>query len=166
MNCPTAAFSTQKNVTGGTAGSLGAETPRIWTSAAASTPDQVTVTPWPRCTVPTAKRLSNLGGAGTAMRVLNAPISLPPGRGPPPGEETVKEPGSRNPLAGPGPDGGSEEDAPIRSLRGFQRIHLKAGESRAVKVAVAVEDVPKEKVEISVGSGQPVGSTPHVKGLL
>jgi beta-glucosidase len=56
--------------------------------------------------------------------------------------------------------------APIRSLRGFQRIHLKAGESRAVKFTVAAEDVPKEKVEIGVGGGQPVGSTPHVKSSL
>jgi beta-glucosidase len=55
-------------------------------------------------------------------------------------------------------------DAPIRSLRGFQRIHLKAGESRQVRFTVGAEDVPKEKV--SVGGGQPVGSTPQVKGPL
>jgi beta-glucosidase len=57
-------------------------------------------------------------------------------------------------------------DAPIRILRGFQRIHLKAGESRQVMFTVAAEDVPKEKVEISVGGRHPVGSTPHVKGSL
>ena len=57
-------------------------------------------------------------------------------------------------------------DAPIRSLRGFRRIHLKAGESREVKFTVAAEDVPKEKVEIGVGGGQPVAGTPHVKGSL
>jgi beta-glucosidase len=62
--------------------------------------------------------------------------------------------------------GGSEDDAPVRSLRGFQRLHLKAGESREVKFTVAAEYVPKEKVEISVGGGQPVGSTLHVKGTL
>ena len=62
--------------------------------------------------------------------------------------------------------GGSEGDAPIRSLRGLQRIHLKACESGAVKFTVAAEDVPKEKVEIIAGGGQPVGSTPHVNGLL
>jgi hypothetical protein len=44
-------------------------------------------------------------------------------------------------------------DAPIRSLCGFLRIHLKAGESRAVKFTVAAEDVPKEKV--SVGADSP-----------
>ena len=57
-------------------------------------------------------------------------------------------------------------DAPIRNLRGFQRIHLKVGESRQVRFTVGAEDVPKEKVEISVGGGQPVGSTPHVMGSL
>jgi beta-glucosidase len=62
--------------------------------------------------------------------------------------------------------GGSEEDAAIRNLRGFERIRLKAGESREVKFMVAADDVPKGKVEIGVGGGQPVGSTPHVKGWL
>ena len=62
--------------------------------------------------------------------------------------------------------GGADPDAPIRDLRGFQRIHLKAGESREVQFMLAIEDVPKAKVEISVGGGQPVGSTPHVKGSL
>jgi beta-glucosidase len=62
--------------------------------------------------------------------------------------------------------GGSGEDAPVRNLRGFERIHLKAGESRRVKFTVAAEDVPKDKVEISVGGGQPIGTTPHVRGAL
>ena len=62
--------------------------------------------------------------------------------------------------------GDSEEDAPIRSLRGFQRIHLRAGESREVMFTLAAEDVPKAKVEISVGGGQPVGNTSYVKGSL
>jgi beta-glucosidase len=62
--------------------------------------------------------------------------------------------------------GGSGEDAPVRSLRGFQRIHLRAGESRQVRFTVASDIVPKDKVEISVGGGQPVGNTPHVKGSL
>jgi beta-glucosidase len=62
--------------------------------------------------------------------------------------------------------GGAGEDAPVRSLRGFQRIHLRAGESRQVKFAIGAEDVPKDKVEISVGGGQPLGSTPHVRGSL
>jgi beta-glucosidase len=62
--------------------------------------------------------------------------------------------------------GGAGEDAPVRSLRGFQRIHLRAGQSRVVKFTVAAEDVPKDKVEFSVGGGQPVGNTPHMKGSL
>ncbi len=62
--------------------------------------------------------------------------------------------------------GGSEEDAPIRSLRGFLRIHLKAGERREVEFTLAAGDVPKARVEISVGGGQPVGSTAYVKGSL
>ena len=61
--------------------------------------------------------------------------------------------------------GGPGEDAPVRSLRGFQRIHLRAGESRQVRFALE-SDVPPGKLEISVGSGQPVGNTPHVKGAL
>ncbi len=62
--------------------------------------------------------------------------------------------------------GGSGEEAPVRSLRGFQRIHLRAGESREVSFALASDDLPESKVEISVGGGQPVGTTPHVKGSL
>jgi beta-glucosidase len=62
--------------------------------------------------------------------------------------------------------GGSGDGAPIRNLRGFQRIHLKAGESRQVTFTVAAGDLPKSTVEVSVGGGQPLGNTPHVKGSL
>jgi beta-glucosidase len=62
--------------------------------------------------------------------------------------------------------GEAGEDAPVRSLRGFQRVHLKAGESREVKFVLRAEDVPKTKVEISVGGGQPLAGTPFVKGSL
>jgi beta-glucosidase len=62
--------------------------------------------------------------------------------------------------------GGAAADAPVRSLLGFERIHLRSGESRQVRFTVASESVPKSKVEISVGGGQPVGNTPHVKGSL
>ena len=62
--------------------------------------------------------------------------------------------------------GGSGENAPVRSLRGFLRIHLKAGESRQVKFALAAGDVPKDRVEVSVGGGQPIASTACVKGTL
>jgi beta-glucosidase len=62
--------------------------------------------------------------------------------------------------------GGAGEDAPVRSLRGFQRIHLRAGETRQVNFTVTSEDLPKNKVEISVGGGQPVGNVPRVSGTL
>jgi beta-glucosidase len=61
--------------------------------------------------------------------------------------------------------GGPGEDAPVRSLRGFERIHLRAGESREVSFGLE-SDVPASKVEISVGGGQPLGNIPHVKGAL
>lgn len=48
-------------------------------------------------------------------------------------------------------------------LAGFQRIHLKAGESREVNFAVTGA---KAHARISVGSGQPVGSIPRVTGTL
>jgi beta-glucosidase len=41
--------------------------------------------------------------------------------------------------------GGADQDAPIRSLRGFQRIHLRAGESREVKFILPHEDLPKDR---------------------
>jgi len=62
--------------------------------------------------------------------------------------------------------GGTETGAPLRSLRGFQRVALRAGESREVKFTLAAADLPKAAVEISVGGGQPVGSVPHVQGSL
>jgi beta-glucosidase len=62
--------------------------------------------------------------------------------------------------------GGPEEGAPIRSLRGFQRIHLRAGESREVRFVLGSDDVPKSTVEVSVGGGQPLANTPHVRGTL
>ena len=56
--------------------------------------------------------------------------------------------------------------APIRALKGFQRIALKAGESKTVSFTLTPEQLslvnekgesyqPKEKVEISIGGGQP-----------
>jgi beta-glucosidase len=62
--------------------------------------------------------------------------------------------------------GGAEDGAPIRSLRGFQRIHLGAGQSRQLSFTVAAGDLPKATVEVSVGGGQPVGSGSYVKGAL
>ena len=62
--------------------------------------------------------------------------------------------------------GDAGDEAPIRSLRGFERIHLSAGESREVKFSLAPKELPEGKMEISVGGGQPVGTTPHVNGVL
>jgi beta-glucosidase len=62
--------------------------------------------------------------------------------------------------------GGPEEGAPIRSLRGFQRIHLRAGESREVSFTLGADDVPKSAVEVSVGGGQPLAGIPHARGTL
>jgi beta-glucosidase len=62
--------------------------------------------------------------------------------------------------------GGTGEEVPIRNLRGFQRIHMRAGESREVRFTPGSDDLPKSSVGISVGGGQPVGNMPHVKGTL
>jgi beta-glucosidase len=62
--------------------------------------------------------------------------------------------------------GGAAPEAPIRSLRGFQRVHLRSGESREVTFTLGAADLPKVPVEISVGGGQAAGNTPHVKGKL
>jgi beta-glucosidase len=62
--------------------------------------------------------------------------------------------------------GGHEEGAPIRSLRGFQRIHLRAGESRQVTFTLGSDELPKSAVEVSVGGGQPSAGTPHLRGPL
>ncbi len=62
--------------------------------------------------------------------------------------------------------GGPGTEAPIRSLRGFQRIHLRAGESRQVRFALDAGELPESPVEVSVGGGQPMETIPHVSGSL
>jgi beta-glucosidase len=62
--------------------------------------------------------------------------------------------------------GDPEEEAPIRSLRGFQRIHLLAGESREVKFTLDSDNLPKSELEVSIGGGQPLSDIPHVRGKL
>jgi len=54
----------------------------------------------------------------------------------------------------------------IRLLKGFERIHLRAGETREVEFTLPAEVVPKAKVTVSVGGGQPVGSVPHAETTL
>jgi beta-glucosidase len=63
-------------------------------------------------------------------------------------------------------DGGGAADDPIRQLRGFQRVHLRAGETRDVEFALDAADLPKGKVKISVGGGQPTGKVARVEGVL
>jgi beta-glucosidase len=62
--------------------------------------------------------------------------------------------------------GAGRADDPIRNLRGFERVHLRAGETREVEFTLGLADVPKGKVKISVGGGQPVGQIAHVDGTL
>ena len=62
--------------------------------------------------------------------------------------------------------GGPGDDAPVRNLRGFQRIHLRAGESRQVSFTLGGEALPPSTVDISVGGGQPGGNVPQVRGTL
>ncbi len=54
-------------------------------------------------------------------------------------------------------------DGAIRDLRGFERVHLRAGETREVEFTTPL---PRGRVEISVGGGQPVGQVPHVSTTL
>jgi beta-glucosidase len=62
--------------------------------------------------------------------------------------------------------GGAGDESPMRNLRGFQRVHLRAGQSQQVTFTLKPTDLPAAKVEISVGGGQPLGTTPHVAGTL
>ncbi len=63
-------------------------------------------------------------------------------------------------------DGGGTADAAIRQLRGFQRVHLRAGETRDVQFTLESSALPQGKVKISVGGGQPVGAVPHVEATM
>jgi beta-glucosidase len=54
----------------------------------------------------------------------------------------------------------------IRQLRGFQRIHLKPGESGEVDFSIPAAELPKDKLKISVGGGQPIGKIPHLDAVL
>jgi beta-glucosidase len=63
-------------------------------------------------------------------------------------------------------EGGGAADDAIRRLCGFQRVHLRAGEAREVEFTLAAGDVPKDKLKISVGGGQPVGRVARVEGVL
>ena len=51
----------------------------------------------------------------------------------------------------------------LRTLRGFQRVHLRAGESKDVKFNLDDDDLPKDAIAVTVGGGQPVGKIPFVE---
>jgi beta-glucosidase len=51
----------------------------------------------------------------------------------------------------------------IRTLRGFQHVHLRAGESKDVKFTVTGDDLPKDAIQFAIGGGQPVGKVPFVE---
>jgi beta-glucosidase len=65
--------------------------------------------------------------------------------------------------------------APLRALRGFKRIHLKAGESQRVRFDLKDRDlsmvseageviIPQGEYSVSVGGGQPNTGAPTVAG--
>jgi beta-glucosidase len=54
-------------------------------------------------------------------------------------------------------------DGAIRSLRALQRVHLRAGESKVVKVSLDGEDLPKRRIKLTIGGGQPAGKVPFVE---
>jgi beta-glucosidase len=60
---------------------------------------------------------------------------------------------------------GGADDA-VRELRGFERVHLRPGETRPVEFTIAPEHLPKYKARISVGGGQPTGQIARVEGAL
>jgi len=54
----------------------------------------------------------------------------------------------------------------IRQLRGFERVHLRPAETREVQFTIAPSDLPRGKITVSIGGGQPVGKIPHVDATL
>jgi beta-glucosidase len=62
--------------------------------------------------------------------------------------------------------GGPEPRAPLRSLRAFTRVAVRAGERREVRFTVAAEDLPKSAAELSVGGGQPLPGVSFVRATL
>jgi beta-glucosidase len=62
--------------------------------------------------------------------------------------------------------GGPEPGAPRRSLRGFERISLRAQERREVSFTLADADLPQGAADISVGGGQPLPGVAFVKTTL
>jgi beta-glucosidase len=64
-------------------------------------------------------------------------------------------------LEGPGLASGA-----LRELKGFQRVHLKAGESRELTFTLNPSELPKEKVAFTAGGGQAGPDVSSVRGTL
>ena len=62
--------------------------------------------------------------------------------------------------------GAGGPDDPVRQLRGFQRIHLRPGESGEIDFSIPAAELPVDKLRISVGGGQPIGKIPHLDAVL
>jgi beta-glucosidase len=62
--------------------------------------------------------------------------------------------------------GGPEPGAPLRSLRGFERITLRARERREVRFTLPDADLPSSAADISVGGGQPLPGVAFVRTTL
>jgi beta-glucosidase len=54
-------------------------------------------------------------------------------------------------------------DGALRTLRGFERVHLRPGESKDLKFTLNGGDLPKDRISLTLGGGQPVGKTPYVE---
>ena len=54
-------------------------------------------------------------------------------------------------------------DGALRTLRGFQRVHLRAGESTDVTFHLDGGDLPKDGFGVTLGGGQPAGKIPFVE---
>jgi beta-glucosidase len=59
--------------------------------------------------------------------------------------------------------GGSAENDAIRSLLGFQRIHLRPGESTDVHFTLDKEQLHGKNFHVYVGGGQPVSGISHIE---
>jgi beta-glucosidase len=60
--------------------------------------------------------------------------------------------------------GGTGPGDPIRELKGFTRVHLRAGERREVAFTLAADALPAGRATISIGGGQPLPGVPFVSG--
>jgi beta-glucosidase len=62
--------------------------------------------------------------------------------------------------------GGAKSTDPIRELKGFTRVHLRAGESRDVVFTVAPDPYWPRPFTLSVGGGQPVSGVSVVSAVV